>query len=84
MRRLLATLLISLAAAAVSGKPSEGERFNAWLDATWEETLFRRPILATLIGDPRYNDRIINFTTAEWRADHRRFLERQLRELEAL
>ena len=41
----------------------------------------RRPILATLIGDPRYNDRIIDFTTAAWRADHRRFLERQLREL---
>ena len=82
MRRLLATLMITLAAsAAVSAKPSEGERFNAWLDATWEETLVRSPILATSIGDPRYNDRIIDFTTAAWRADNRRFLERQLREL---
>ena len=81
MRRLLATLLITLAATAVSAKPSEGERFNAWLDATWEETLIRRPILATLIGDSRYNDRIVDFTTAAWRADNRRFLERQLREL---
>ena len=82
MRRLLATLLITLAATAVSAKPSEGERFNAWLDATWEETLIRSPILATLIGDSRYNDRIVDFTTAAWRADNRRFLERQLRELQ--
>jgi uncharacterized protein (DUF885 family) len=82
MRRLFATLLMTLAATAVSAKPSEGERFNAWLEATWEETLGRNPILATLIGDPRYNDRIVDFTTAEWRADNRRFLERQLRELQ--
>jgi uncharacterized protein (DUF885 family) len=81
MRRLLATLLITLAASAVSAKPDEGVRFNAWLDAIWEETLVRRPILATVIGDPRYNDRIVDFTTAVWRADNRRFLERQLREL---
>jgi uncharacterized protein (DUF885 family) len=81
MRRLLATLLITLAASAVSAKPDEGVRFNAWLDAIWEETLLRRPILATVIGDPRYNDRIVDFTTAVWRADNRRFLERQLREL---
>ena len=82
MRRLLATLLITLAATAVSAKPSEGERFNAWLDATWEETLARNPILATVIGDPRFNDRMIDFTTAAWRADNRRFLERHLRELQ--
>jgi uncharacterized protein (DUF885 family) len=82
MRRLLATLLITLAASAVSAKPSEGERFNAWLDATWEETLVRNPILATMIGDSRYNDRIVDFTTAAWRADNRRFLERQLKQLQ--
>ena len=82
MRRLLATLIFTLAASAVSAKPSDGERFNAWLDVTWEETLARNPILATLIDDSRYNDRIIDFTTAAWRADNRRFLERQLRELQ--
>lgn len=77
MRRLLATLMITLAASAVAAKPSEGERFNAWLDATWEETLVRSPILATLIGDPRYNGRIVDFNTAARRTDNRRFLERQ-------
>ena len=82
MRRLLATLMITLAASAVSAKPSEGDRLNAWLEATWEETLVRDPILATLIGDSRYNGRIVDFTTAAWRADNRRFLERQLRELQ--
>jgi len=35
-----------------------------------------------LIGDPRYNGRIVDFNTAAWRTDNRRFLERQLRELQ--
>jgi len=83
MRRLLAALFsvgVCVAGAACA-KPAEPERFNAWLDAVWEETLVRQPILATSIGDPRYNDRIVDFTTAAWRADNRRFIERQLREL---
>ncbi len=70
-----------LAASTAVAKPRESERFNAWLDAVWEETLVRQPLLATSIGDPRYNDRIVDFTTAAWRADNRRFIERQLREL---
>ena len=75
--------VLALAATAVaSAQPDQGARFNAWLDATWEETLVRSPILATAIGDPRYNDRIINITTAAWRADNRRFIQRQLKELQ--
>ncbi len=81
MRRLLAIVLITFAASTAVAKPREAERFNAWLDAVWEETLVRQPLLATSIGDPRYNDRIVDFTTAAWRADNRRVIERQLREL---
>ncbi len=81
MRQLLAILSITFVAATAVAQPREAERFNAWLDATWEEILVRQPILATSIGDPRYNDRIVNFTTAAWRADNRRFIERQLKEL---
>ncbi|MEO8188577.1 MAG: DUF885 domain-containing protein, partial [Burkholderiaceae bacterium] len=81
MRQLLAILLLTFVAATAVAKPREAERFNAWLDATWEEILVRQPILATSIGDPRYNDRIVDFTTAAWRADNRRFIERQLKEL---
>ncbi len=81
MRRLFAIVLITFAATTAVAKPRESERFNAWLDAVWEETLVRRPLLATSIGDPRYNDRIVDFTTAAWRADNRRVIERQLTEL---
>src|SRR5687768_8508069 len=81
MRRLLAIVFITLAASIAVAKPRESERFNAWLDAVWEDTLVRQPLLATSIGDPRYNDRIVDFTTAAWRADNRRVIERQLTEL---
>jgi len=83
MRRLLVTLfsLCVCIDASASSKLAEAQRFNEWLDVVWEETLVRQPILATSIGDPRYNDRIVDVTTAEWRADNRRFIERQLREL---
>ena len=74
-------VLALLAAPVASAQPAQGARFNAWLDSTWEETLLRAPILATAIGDPRYNDRIIDITTAAWRADNRRFIQRQLKEL---
>ena len=83
MYRYLATLLVMALAAATAGvRPSEDERFNTWLDAGWEETLLRYPILATRIGDPRYNDRVVNFTTAAWRADNRRYTERRLKQLQ--
>ena len=70
-----------LVAASAVAKPQEAEHFNAWLDATWEETLVSQPLLATSIGDARYNDRIVDFTTVAWRADNRRFIERQLKDL---
>ncbi len=81
MRLFLATLLLTAAAATGAADPGEGKRFNAWLDAYWEETLVRQPITATFIGDPRYNDRVVDFTTAAWRDDNRRTIERQLKEL---
>ena len=80
MRRLIAILNLALAgtATALAAQPSDGERFNAWFDAGWEERLVRNPLLATRIGDPRYNDRISDTTTAAWRDDERRWTERQL------
>jgi uncharacterized protein (DUF885 family) len=81
MTKLLISLLIATAALTVSAKPSEGERFNQWLDTSWEETLQRDPILATSLGDPRYNAQMVDDTTAAWRADHTRHLQRQLLQL---
>ena len=82
-RTLLAALaVVALAAPAhAAPKADEGARFNAWLDQVWEESLVRDPISATAIGDERYNDKVVDFTTAAWRADNRRFVERQLKEL---
>jgi uncharacterized protein (DUF885 family) len=85
MRRTLLAALAAVALAApahAAPKPDEGARFNAWLDQVWEESLVRDPISATAIGDERYNDKVVDFTTAAWRADNRRFVERQLKELQ--
>lgn len=80
MRRLIAILNLALAgtATALAAQPSDGERFNAWFDAGLEERLVRNPLLATRIGDPRYNDRISDTTTAAGRDDERRWTERHL------
>jgi uncharacterized protein (DUF885 family) len=82
MRFFLATLLLTAAAATCANDPGESKHFNAWLDTYWEETLVREPIRATFIGDARYNDRVVDFTTAAWRDDNRRYLELQLKALE--
>ena len=81
MRRSLTALLLLLAATTVHARPGEAERFNQWLDASWEETLKREPITATSLGDERYNDRLIDTSTAAWRAENRRHLQAQLRQL---
>ena len=72
----LAVLLMSPAFAA-----TESERFHTWLDVEWERTLERQPILATSLGDPRYNDRLPDTTTAAWRAESKREVQRTLKEL---
>jgi uncharacterized protein (DUF885 family) len=76
---LLATSL-SLALPAFAA-PTESQRFHRWLDAQWELTLQRQPILATSLGDPRYNDRLVDETTAAYRARSKRELQQQLKEL---
>ncbi len=81
MRQFLATMLIAAVSLTASAKPSESERFNQWLDASWEETLKREPILATSLGDPRYNAQLVDDTTAAWRADNKRYIQRQLQQL---
>jgi uncharacterized protein (DUF885 family) len=82
MRRFLSALLLALAATTVHAKHSEAERFKQWLDASWEETLKRDPITATSLGDERYNDRLIDTSTAAWRADNKRYLQSQLKQLD--
>lgn len=75
---LSTSMFLSLPAWAA---PTESERFHRWLDAQWELTLERQPMLATSLGDPRYNDRFIDTTTAAYRAQARRELQQEIREL---
>ena len=75
---LATTLSLSVPAWAAA---SESERFHQWLDAQWEVALQRQPILATSLGDPRYNDRLVNTTTAAYRTQARRELQGQLKGL---
>jgi uncharacterized protein (DUF885 family) len=63
--------------------PTEGQRFHQWLDAQWELQLKRDPVLATSLGDPRYNGRFVDTTTAAWRAQARRDTRQQLKGLAA-
>lgn len=77
---LLATSL-TLAARPSWAASTESQRFHQWLDAQWELQLQRDPLLATSLGDPRYNDRFIDTTTAAWRAQARRELRQTLKEL---
>ena len=81
--RLLASLIATSMACALpaSAAPTESQRFHEWLDAQWERTLQRQPVLATSLGDPRYNDRLNDTTTAASRADDRRETRRALKAL---
>jgi uncharacterized protein (DUF885 family) len=47
------------APAAVDKAQSEAQKLNAIFDEYFEEYLQQNPILATSIGDPRYNDRFV-------------------------
>ncbi|WP_457323693.1 DUF885 domain-containing protein [Roseateles sp. P5_E11] len=80
MRRRLALSLL-VASLPTWAAPTESERFHQWLDAQWELTLQRQPILATSLGDPRYNDRLIDTTTAAYRVQAKRELQEQLKAL---
>ena len=82
MIKLLGSLLLATVSFAVYANPPESERFNRWLEAGWEETLQRQPVLATSLGDTRYNARYVDTTTAEWRAENKRYLQRRLKQLQ--
>ncbi|MBA4215824.1 MAG: DUF885 domain-containing protein [Proteobacteria bacterium] len=75
---IAASLALSLPAVAA---PTESQRFHRWLDAEWALKLKQDPLLATSLGDPRYNARFVDTTTAAWRAQAKKDTRRQLRQL---
>jgi uncharacterized protein (DUF885 family) len=62
-------------AGTASAATAESRRLNELFDAYFEEWLQLNPLLATSIGDPRYNDRFEVMISPEWRARFER-LER--------
>lgn len=67
-------------AARTELEEAEAEKLATLLDEYWEDNLKLSPITATSIGDPRYNDLMPDFYSAEYRdetrAFHGRYLER--------
>ncbi|RZJ07190.1 MAG: DUF885 domain-containing protein [Rubrivivax sp.] len=80
-RHAISLLATTLALPAFAASSTESQRFHQWLDAQWEFALQRDPTLATSLGDPRYNDRLPDTTTAAWRAESKRLLQAQLKAL---
>jgi uncharacterized protein (DUF885 family) len=56
------------ASAAVVDAAAESQRLHALVDEYFEQQLELNPLLATSIGDPRYNDRFEVSIAPEWRA----------------
>lgn len=54
--------------AATEASAAESRKLNTLFEAYFEETLRLNPVLATSIGDPRYNDRFEVSISPEWRA----------------
>lgn len=74
-------LSMAVVATVATAGPSEGERFNTWLEASWEQQLKLDPITATAIGDERYNGELPDFTSAAYRAEAERLTDLWLWEL---
>jgi len=59
-------------------------RLTALYEQYWEEQLKLNPLAATFQGDPRYNDQLPNFFSADYRAQGRAFTERWLKTIESI
>ncbi len=75
-----AGVLAAAAPAAVDREQAESQKLNSIFDEYFEEYLQQNPILATSIGDPRYNDRfVVGISPAAIAAEeklHREYLAR--------
>ena len=74
-------------AAPAAQSPTQGDK-SAQLDTLyaqyWEQYLELNPISATFQGDPRYNDRLPNFLSEEYRQKTHDFTMRWLEKVEAI
>ncbi|MGO4259926.1 DUF885 domain-containing protein [Lysobacter sp. TAB13] len=89
---LAATLCLSAPAFAAEPAPAapkvtvqtKSQKLDRLYEQYWEENLKLNPLLATMQGDPRYNDQLPNFATAAFRKQDREFTQRWLKTIEAV
>ena len=74
----LATFFLVAPALAMAKTPATPEKLNQLYAEYWEENLQANPMLATRIGDNRFNDRYGAVTSAERRAIGKRMAEKYL------
>jgi uncharacterized protein (DUF885 family) len=75
---------VPAAAADPDGAAAESVRLNQLFEDYFEDSLEQNPFLATIIGDPRYNDRLPNFLSKESLAASERFERRWLGQIRKL
>jgi uncharacterized protein (DUF885 family) len=78
------TAVLAQDAPATAAAMTKAQQFDKLYADYWEEVLVLNPITATFIGDPRYNDQLPNFLTAESRAKGEAFDRKWLAKAEAL
>ena len=82
--RLLALFLALAGGALPALAATAPERLDALLEAYWEDTLQRNPVLATSIGDLRYNDRFPNSIGPDYIAEAKAAQQRWAQQLAAI
>ncbi len=83
----LAALLSVVVYAQPQKPPASADKttqLNRLYEEYWEEVLKLNPIQATLQGDPRYNDQLPNFYSAEYRAASTEMTKAWLKRIEAV
>src|SRR5688572_6367101 len=71
-------------AASPAAQGEKASRLEALYAQYWEEHLELNPIAATFQGDPRYNDRLPNFLSGEYRRKTHDFNARWLQKVESV
>jgi uncharacterized protein (DUF885 family) len=74
MRLISLFLLTAALAATTAAAPTEGEVLHQLFDDEWEWMLRDNPIVATYLGDRRFDDRLTEYSAAAWsrRREHNR------------
>ncbi len=80
------SLLMTLAGRASAESPAdrEAKKLHGLLDAEWQWTLLEYPEFATSVGEPRYNDKLTDFSAAamDRRKAHERDVLQRIRNID--